>query len=70
MLFVLYSISGGEFATNESIQCTEVYEYAQTLRDPAFRRQSLQLYKFAYALRLVEAGMTEKVRSFYGNSYG
>ena len=65
MLFVLYSMSGDEFATNESIRCTEVYEYAQTLRNPAFRRQSLQRYKFVYAVRLADAGMTEKVRSLW-----
>ena len=34
--FIVYSLPLEEFITNEAIQCTEVYEYAQSLSNPGF----------------------------------
>ncbi len=47
------------FASNESIQCTEVFEYVQKLSNPDFSMASLQYFKFVYALRLLDAGMSD-----------
>ncbi|KAH9500770.1 hypothetical protein Btru_076412 [Bulinus truncatus] len=46
-----------EFASNEAIQCTEVFEYAQMLGNAAFCLPHFQLYKYLYACRLVDYGM-------------
>ena len=45
-----------KFATNEAIQCTEVYEYVRQLASPEFVIPSFQSYKFLYATRLAEHG--------------
>ncbi|KAL5012898.1 hypothetical protein ScPMuIL_011449 [Solemya velum] len=45
-----------EFATNEAIQCTEIYEYAMSLGNPGFVLGNLQCFKFLYACRLAEFG--------------
>ena len=50
------SLSFDAFATNEAIQCTEVYEYARQLAAPEFMIPSFQSYKFLYATRLAEHG--------------
>lgn len=50
------SLSFDGFATNEAIQCTEVYEYARQLAVPEFMIPSFQSYKFLYATRLAEHG--------------
>lgn len=50
------SLSFDGFATNEAIQCTEVYEYARQLAAPEFTIPSFQSYKFLYATRLAEHG--------------
>ena len=44
------------FATNEAIQCTEIYEYARQLNDPDFIISSLQSFKFLYGIRLTDHG--------------
>ncbi|XP_054719971.1 protein transport protein Sec16A-like [Uloborus diversus] len=49
-----------EFATNEAIQFTEIYEYAQSLANPGYMLSHLQMYKFLYALRLIEHGLLEE----------
>ncbi|KAF7658115.1 hypothetical protein LDENG_00017330 [Lucifuga dentata] len=48
------------FATNSAIQCTELYEYCQTLRSKSFSIPSFQVYKFLYASRLLDCGMTSQ----------
>ena len=39
------------FATNEAIQCTEIFEYAQKLNNPDFAMVTLVYYKFLYIIR-------------------
>lgn len=46
------------FATNEAVQCTEVFEYAQRLSNPDHTMMPFQHFKFAYAIRLLDLGMT------------
>lgn len=55
-----HRLSFEEFATNEAIQCTEIYEYAQALANPGYLLIHLQMYKFLYALQLVEHGFLEE----------
>ncbi|XP_035213145.1 protein transport protein Sec16A-like [Stegodyphus dumicola] len=55
-----HTLSFDEFATNEAIHCTEIYEYAQSLANPGYMLTHLQLYKFLYAMRLVEHGFLEE----------
>ena len=55
------SLPFGEFANNTAIQCTEVYEFAQSLGNPLFVAISFQSFKMIYALRLLEAGLAEQV---------
>ncbi|BFZ20597.1 hypothetical protein BsWGS_23637 [Bradybaena similaris] len=52
-----HNLSLEEFATNEAIQCTEVYEYAQALGNPTYCLPHLQIYKYLYACRLADYGM-------------
>ena len=56
-----HSLSFNEFATNEAIQCTEIYEYALSLANPAFSLINFQLYKYLLATRLVDYGLPETV---------
>ena len=51
------------FATNEAIQCTEVYEYALSLANPMCVLTSLQTFKYLYAARLAENALAEEVIS-------
>ncbi|KAK7082621.1 hypothetical protein SK128_025546 [Halocaridina rubra] len=44
------------FATNEAIQCTEIYEFAKALDSNNPVLETFQSYKFIYALRLAEYG--------------
>lgn len=44
------------FATNEAIQCTEIFEYARQLNEPNFVIPSFQSFKFLYATRLADHG--------------
>ena len=50
------SLSFDAFATNEAIQCTEIYEYARQLANADYVIPSFQSYKFLYATRLAEHG--------------
>ncbi|XP_039985479.1 protein transport protein Sec16B isoform X2 [Xiphias gladius] len=45
------------FAKNSAIQCTELYEYCQTLGDKCFSIPSFQVYKLLYACRLLDCGL-------------
>lgn len=46
-----------KFATNEAIQRTEAYEYAQSLGAQACSPPSFQVFKFIYCCRLAEMGL-------------
>ncbi|XP_035508999.1 protein transport protein Sec16B [Morone saxatilis] len=48
------------FATNPAIQCTELYEYSQTLGGKCFSIPSFQVYKFLYASRLLDCGLASQ----------
>ncbi|XP_040039483.2 protein transport protein Sec16B [Gasterosteus aculeatus] len=48
------------FATNLAIQCTELYEYCQTLGGKCFLLPSFQVYKFLYASRLLDCGLASQ----------
>ncbi|KAM5298564.1 protein transport protein Sec16A [Ctenodactylus gundi] len=46
-----------KFATNEAIQRTEAYEYAQSLGAQTCSLPSFQVFKFIYSCRLAEMGL-------------
>ena len=60
-----HSLAFTEFASNEAIQCTEIYEYALSLANPAFSLINFQLYKYLMATRLVDYGMPETVSNMF-----
>lgn len=45
------------FATSAAIQCTELYEYCQTLGGKCVSIPSFQVFKFLYASRLLACGL-------------
>ncbi|CAB1430777.1 unnamed protein product [Pleuronectes platessa] len=47
-----------QFATNEAIQRTEAYEYAQSLGSHPSTLPNFQVFKLIYACRLAEAGLS------------
>ncbi|KAK8771403.1 hypothetical protein V5799_025353 [Amblyomma americanum] len=49
-----------EFASNEAIQCTEIYEYSQSLANAGYMLPHLQAYKFLHATRLAEYGFAQE----------
>lgn len=49
-----------EFASNEAIQCTEIYEYSQSLANPVYVLPHLQMYKYIHATRLADYGFTQE----------
>ncbi|XP_044731095.1 uncharacterized protein LOC123294083 isoform X3 [Chrysoperla carnea] len=49
-----------EFATNEAIIMTEIYEYACSLSDTTFTIPEFQPYKYLIATRLAERGFFER----------
>ncbi|OCT65295.1 protein transport protein Sec16A isoform X2 [Xenopus laevis] len=53
-----HSLSFAKFCTNEAIQRTEAYEYAQALGTQSFSLPNIQVYKFIYACRLAEHGLS------------
>ncbi|KAK6194900.1 hypothetical protein SNE40_000435 [Patella caerulea] len=55
-----HNLSLKEFATNQAIQCTEIYEYAQSLGNASFVLPHLQVFKFLYACRLAEYGFSQE----------
>ncbi|XP_040896746.1 protein transport protein Sec16B [Toxotes jaculatrix] len=48
------------FATDSAIQCTELYEYCQTLGGKCFTIPSFQVYKLLYATRLLDCGLASQ----------
>ncbi|MEQ2273309.1 hypothetical protein XENORESO_002448 [Xenotaenia resolanae] len=52
--------SFGNFASNSAIQCTELYEYCQTLGGKSFAIPSFQVYKYLYASRLLDCGLSSQ----------
>ncbi|XP_072310740.1 protein transport protein Sec16A isoform X2 [Eucyclogobius newberryi] len=53
-----HSFSFYLFASNDAIQRTEAYEYAQSLGSHSCSLPNFQVYKFIYACRLAEAGLS------------
>lgn len=53
-----HSLSFYKFASNEAIQRTEAYEYAQSLGSHSCSLPNFQVYKLIYACRLAEAGLS------------
>ncbi|XP_060525165.1 protein transport protein Sec16A isoform X2 [Cylas formicarius] len=49
-----------QFATNEAIHMTEIYEYACSLNDRRFVIGEFQIYKYLLATRLADFGLPEK----------
>uniref|UniRef100_A0A665WMD7 Protein transport protein sec16 n=1 Tax=Echeneis naucrates TaxID=173247 RepID=A0A665WMD7_ECHNA len=49
-----------DFATNSAIQCTELYEYCQTIGSKCFLISAFQVYKFLYACRLLDCGLASQ----------
>ncbi|XP_070176214.1 protein transport protein Sec16A-like isoform X2 [Littorina saxatilis] len=49
-----------EFANSKAVQCTEVYEYAQSLGNSKFSLPKFQVYKFLYACRLADNGLAQE----------
>ncbi|XP_029905696.1 protein transport protein Sec16B [Myripristis murdjan] len=49
-----------DFAKNSAIQCTELFEYCQTLGGKSFSIPSFQVYKFLYASRLLDCGLASQ----------
>ncbi|XP_052789106.1 uncharacterized protein LOC128223773 isoform X2 [Mya arenaria] len=47
------------FATNEAIQCTEIYEYARSLANTWLNLNNFQTFKFLYATRLADYGYAQ-----------
>uniref|UniRef100_A0A8C6JL16 Protein transport protein sec16 n=1 Tax=Melopsittacus undulatus TaxID=13146 RepID=A0A8C6JL16_MELUD len=52
-----HSLPFSKFATNEAIQRTEAYEYAQSLGTQPGCLPNFQVFKFIYACRLAEMGL-------------
>ncbi|XP_068105226.1 protein transport protein Sec16A isoform X2 [Hyperolius riggenbachi] len=53
-----HSLPFVKFATNEAIQRTEAYEYAQSLGTQTISLPNIQVYKFIYACRMAEHGLS------------
>nr|XP_020476722.1 protein transport protein Sec16A isoform X2 [Monopterus albus] len=53
-----HSLPFYQFATNEAIQRTEAYEYAQSLGSQPCLLPNFQVFKLIYACRLAEAGLS------------
>lgn len=49
-----------DFATNEAIQMTEIYEYACTLNEEHFSIVEFQPYKYLLATRMLDVGLNLK----------
>ncbi|KAG8545320.1 hypothetical protein GDO81_021074, partial [Engystomops pustulosus] len=52
-----HSLPFAKFASNEAIQRTEAYEYAQSLGAQTISLPNIQVFKFIYACRLAECGL-------------
>ncbi|XP_058861155.1 protein transport protein Sec16A-like isoform X1 [Acipenser ruthenus] len=53
-----HSLPFFKFASNEAIQRTEAYEYAQSLGSQTCLLPNFQVFKFIYACRLAEVGLS------------
>ncbi|XP_073496867.1 protein transport protein Sec16A isoform X4 [Phyllobates terribilis] len=53
-----HSLPFTKFASNEAIQRTEAYEYAQSLGAQTISLPNIQVFKFIYACRLAEYGLS------------
>ncbi|XP_064165217.1 protein transport protein Sec16A isoform X1 [Anguilla rostrata] len=53
-----HSLPFFKFASNEAIQRTEAYEYAQSLGSQPCSLPNFQVFKFIYACRLAESGLS------------
>ncbi|CAL8318261.1 unnamed protein product [Lota lota] len=53
-----HSLAFYQFATNDAIQRTEAYEYAQSLGSQPCSLPNFQVFKLIYACRLAEAGLS------------
>ncbi|XP_077140918.1 protein transport protein Sec16A isoform X6 [Ranitomeya variabilis] len=53
-----HSLPFAKFASNEAIQRTEAYEYAQSLGAQTISLPNIQVFKFIYACRLAEYGLS------------
>ncbi|KAM9338662.1 protein transport protein Sec16A isoform 2-T2 [Symphorus nematophorus] len=53
-----HSLPFYQFATNEAIQRTEAYEYAQSLGSQPCSLPNFQVFKLIYACRLAESGLS------------
>uniref|UniRef100_A0A8C5H2J0 Protein transport protein sec16 n=1 Tax=Gouania willdenowi TaxID=441366 RepID=A0A8C5H2J0_GOUWI len=53
-----HSLPFKHFASNEAIQRTEAYEYAQSLGSHPCSLPNFQVFKFIYACRLAESGLS------------
>ena len=49
-----------QFATNEAIQITEIFEYVQKLSNEEYVLSSFLYFKFLYAVRLLDYGMSSE----------
>ncbi|KAK8766563.1 hypothetical protein V5799_006659 [Amblyomma americanum] len=58
------TLSFREFASNDAIQATEIYEYARSLADTGFTLPHLQPYKFLLAMRLAEYGFAQEALQY------
>ncbi|XP_061183855.1 uncharacterized protein LOC133192032 isoform X3 [Saccostrea echinata] len=59
-----HSLPLSEFSTNEAIQCTEIYEYANSLGNPSYYTVNFQSFKFLYACRLAENGFAQEALQY------
>ncbi|CAK9003524.1 COPII coat assembly protein sec16 (Protein transport protein sec16) [Durusdinium trenchii] len=53
-------VSHENFVTSRTIQRTEAYYFAQTLRNPTFRLDAFHPYRLVYAMWLADLGAVEK----------
>jgi hypothetical protein len=53
-----------DFASNEAIQCTEIYEFVQKLGNHEYEMPTLQPFKFLHAVRLCEYGFSSRAQDY------
>ncbi|KAK3087524.1 hypothetical protein FSP39_007014 [Pinctada imbricata] len=59
-----HNLSLKEFATNEAIHCTEIYQYGISLGNPNSFSANFQYFKFLYACRLSENGFAQEALQY------
>ena len=65
--FFLNSLSLNEFATNEAIQCTEIFEYAQLLGNSMYLMPSFQVSS-VLSLLVLRKLLFSRMNRFKGNN--